>query len=216
MMTNNALITTTQNQYASLIIVEGKPSHLYHRLKQFYQVQVAKTLEECLSLLPHSIPDLILIDSSIDQSGQLLQLSPSLSSQPPIAYLVNHQDDQAHYFSKNAFACIIKREVETAYQQIKALISNLKQYCHLVIEQASLYLRQGISSPQSIASIGSAHGLTKREKEILELISNYLTNNEIATKTGLASNTIKSHVGQIYKKFNVKGRRALLEKMNAG
>jgi LuxR family transcriptional regulator of csgAB operon len=48
--------------------------------------------------------------------------------------------------------------------------------------------------------------LTKREIEILTLISMGITNEEIAEKICVSSHTVKTHLYNIYKKINVKNR----------
>jgi DNA-binding NarL/FixJ family response regulator len=53
--------------------------------------------------------------------------------------------------------------------------------------------------------------LTRREKEILELISEGLTNQEIATKLFLNVTTIDSHRKNMLTKFNVKNTAALIK-----
>jgi DNA-binding NarL/FixJ family response regulator len=53
--------------------------------------------------------------------------------------------------------------------------------------------------------------LTKREKEILELIAEGMTNHEIASKLFLNSTTIDSHRKNMLTKFNVKNTAALIK-----
>ena len=53
--------------------------------------------------------------------------------------------------------------------------------------------------------------LTKREKEILELIAEGLTNQEIAVKLFLNSTTIDSHRKNMLTKFKVKNTAALIK-----
>lgn len=52
----------------------------------------------------------------------------------------------------------------------------------------------------------AAHNLTKREIEIIELISKGMSNNEVAKLLGLSQNTIPVHVKNIYKKLGTSRR----------
>ena len=54
--------------------------------------------------------------------------------------------------------------------------------------------------------------LTRREKEILILIADGLTNNDIATKLFLSSHTIDSHRKNLFIKFDVNNVALLIKK----
>lgn len=51
--------------------------------------------------------------------------------------------------------------------------------------------------------------LTRREREVLDLIPSHLTNKEIAHKLGITERTIKMHLANLYRKMNVSGRQEL-------
>jgi DNA-binding NarL/FixJ family response regulator len=53
--------------------------------------------------------------------------------------------------------------------------------------------------------------LTKREKQVLELIAEGLTNHEIAARLFLNSTTVDSHRKNMLTKFNVKNTAALIK-----
>jgi NarL family two-component system response regulator LiaR len=54
--------------------------------------------------------------------------------------------------------------------------------------------------------------ITQREQEILELIADGLSNQEIAGKLFLSLNTIKTHVSRIFEKLDVKRRTQAVQK----
>ena len=51
--------------------------------------------------------------------------------------------------------------------------------------------------------------LTKKERELLNLISEHLSNEEIAHKLNLSKRTVENYVSRIFDKFNVKNRYEL-------
>lgn len=55
-------------------------------------------------------------------------------------------------------------------------------------------------------------GLSKRELEVLELLSQGLSNQEIADKLFVSLNTSKTHISKIYQKMNVKRRTQAIQK----
>ncbi len=55
-------------------------------------------------------------------------------------------------------------------------------------------------------------GLSKRELEVLELLSQGLSNQEVADKLFVSLNTAKTHISSIYSKLNVKRRTQAIQK----
>ncbi|MBW1786039.1 MAG: hypothetical protein JRK53_05380, partial [Deltaproteobacteria bacterium] len=71
------------------------------------------------------------------------------------------------------------------------------------------------AEPAPGADTGMDEALSKREMEILALLSQGMTNKEIAEKLFLSPHTIKTHLYNIYQKLNVKTRRQAIDKVNA-
>lgn len=63
------------------------------------------------------------------------------------------------------------------------------------------------------ANLSSKELLTKQEHNILDLLLNDKTNKEIAEDLFVSVSTVKSHVNNIYKKFQVSSRQELKEQM---
>lgn len=55
-------------------------------------------------------------------------------------------------------------------------------------------------------------GLSKRELEVLQLMAEGLSNNEIASRLFVSLNTIKTHVSKLFEKMDVKRRTQAIEK----
>ena len=55
-------------------------------------------------------------------------------------------------------------------------------------------------------------GLSKREVEVLELLAQGFSNQEIADKLFVSLNTAKTHISNIYTKLNVKRRTQAIQK----
>ncbi len=53
-------------------------------------------------------------------------------------------------------------------------------------------------------------GLSNREAEVAELVSNGLSNKEVANQLFVTEKTVKFHLTNIYKKMNVKSRAQLI------
>ena len=50
--------------------------------------------------------------------------------------------------------------------------------------------------------------LTKREKEVFDLLINNNSTREIALKLGISEKTIRNHISNVMQKLDVKGRAA--------
>lgn len=64
----------------------------------------------------------------------------------------------------------------------------------------------------SNADIGKSFGLSKREMEVLVLIADGHSNQEIADKLFVSPNTIKTHMSNIFSKLNVQRRTQAVQK----
>jgi DNA-binding NarL/FixJ family response regulator len=76
--------------------------------------------------------------------------------------------------------------------------------------QRSVYLRdetQQLSSrPADAAPERVAHGLTKRELEILQLVADGSSNGQLARKLWVTEQTVKFHLSNVYRKLEVANR----------
>lgn len=67
-------------------------------------------------------------------------------------------------------------------------------------------VEQSLSGPEGEKEILDSVQITQREKEVIELISDGLTNKEIAQKLYISPHTIKSHVHNILEKLTLHSR----------
>jgi DNA-binding NarL/FixJ family response regulator len=75
---------------------------------------------------------------------------------------------------------------------------------------ASLQISKEASEPQA------PFDLSKREKEILNFLSNGYRNKEIAEMLFISTHTVKSHIYHIYEKLHVQSRVEALNKFSSG
>jgi len=59
---------------------------------------------------------------------------------------------------------------------------------------------------------GANHGLSRREQQLVELLSDRLTNKEIAVRLNLAEQTVKNHVHSILRKVGAESRFSIVER----
>ena len=80
-------------------------------------------------------------------------------------------------------------------------------------EGAALSLEQALAEaskgPRRTRPANGRRSLTRREQEVLELVAQRLTNDEIAERLVISVETVKTHVAHILAKLGVTGRREL-------
>lgn len=185
------------------MVIEGIRS-LLHQEKNIDWMGHATNAASCLDFLKHQQPDIILMDVSLpDQSGTALcktvkELYPAirvlgLSTFNQLTVIRNMMDNGASgYVLKNA----TKEEI------LEAISTVLKGKEYFSIEVA-----------QSLKESHTQQLLvTRREKEVLHLIAEGLTNAEIAEKLFISIPTVNTHRKSILEKFEVRNTATLISK----
>lgn len=164
----------------------------------------ATNAASCLSFLKKQQPDIILMDVNLpDTSGtelcmQVKKLYPSvlvlgLSTFNQQAVIRNMVDNGASgYLLKNAS----KEEL------LEAVVAVMKGKNYFSFEAAAAMKETAQSIPL----------ITRREKEVLLLIAEGLTNNEIAEKLFISIATVNTHRKSLLEKFEVKNTALLIGK----
>lgn len=81
------------------------------------------------------------------------------------------------------------------------------------IQRAITEKKQDILAFKAYVSMPENKGLTEREKEVAFFAADGLSNEEIAERLSLGSETVKSHLKKIFKKLGVTNRVSLLSKL---
>lgn len=175
-----------------------------------YQVLfTAQDGADLLQKLSEETPDVLLLDielpdtNGIDLCKKLLTLYPELA----VIALTNHDD--VVYVRKmmrnGAMGYLLKgTEKESLLQAIKTVAAG-EQYIDKQIEQQ--ILQQSIHGRKATAYVK----LTNRELEILALIANEYSNQEIADKLFLSVRTVESHRHSLNQKLNIKTTAGLVK-----
>jgi DNA-binding NarL/FixJ family response regulator len=184
------------------MVVEGIRSMLLME-KNIEWMGHAMTAASCMAFLSQQQPDVLLLDINLpDKSGidlckeikekypdiQILGLS-SFNQQSYIQKMI--QNGASGYVLKNASGEEIIRAIEAARQGDTFLSS-----------EASMTMRENKDARIPV--------ITRREKEVLMLIAEGLTNKEIAEKLFISITTVDTHRNSLLSKFNVKNTANLI------
>jgi LuxR family maltose regulon positive regulatory protein len=115
-------------------------------------------------------------------------------------------DDAGHWFRYHRlFAEALRQQLR---QTKSALVAELHQRANHWLYQQGLHIE--ISSLASAAPDFPSDALTTREHEVLQLLLQGASNREIAQQLVLSMNTVKRHVLNICRKFNVRSRAQVI------
>jgi RNA polymerase sigma factor (sigma-70 family) len=170
----------------------------------------ATSLDEALALVTGS--DVVLVSTRLPDNGALKLTSAVAETDPSVKVLVlglgESKERVLRYVEAGADGYVLKnnsvdellRRIRAA-QRGKALVSPkiAGALMSRVTELAQLFA--DIES-----GINEAVDLTPREREILELIGQGLTNQEIADRLVIEVGTVKNHVHSILQKLDVSSR----------
>jgi DNA-binding NarL/FixJ family response regulator len=185
------------------LVVEGIRSLLQHE-KNLEWMGHAMNAASCLDYLKRYQPDVILMDVNLpDKSGtelckEVKKLYPSvfilgLSTFNQQAVVRNMMDNGASgYVLKNATK-------EELLEAIDMIINGETYFSQEVVHS--------LNEPQPRQPV-----ITRREKEVLQLIAEGLTNTEIADKLFISVPTVNTHRKSIIEKFEVKNTASLIGK----
>lgn len=164
-------------------------------------IQLAKELNPDVILMDIGMPEL----NGIEATERIKLETPDIN----ILVLTMHRSDEYFFKVLEAGASgYILKGAETS-ELINAVRSVAKGEVFLYPSMAGRLVKEYLS--QSTASKISSAKLTKREREILQLIAEGFTNKEIAKKLVLSPSTVHSHRTNLLHKLNLNSRHELVQ-----
>ena len=196
-MKNSVIIVDDQTLFAegikSILISTGN----------FIVKGIASSGLECLGLIDKNKPDLIIINSSIGEISGIDILKIIREHKMPIKILfisseinVNVAIDALNY---NVDGLILKNSSLSDFLSAINSILEDNQFIHpLILDAVNFYLAQTDNCKKTT--------LTKRETQILCMISAGYLNKEIGSELNISERTVKNHVSNLFKKIGVSDR----------
>lgn len=191
-------------------------SELINATAGYRCVCACATAKEAMSEVPRLKPEVLLMDihlpgeSGISCTARLKARMPELQ----VIILTVYRDTELIFRALKAGASgyLLKR---AATEEILRAIAEVKSGGAPMSGEIA---RLVVQSFQTAPSGGlQDQGLSPRELEILELLSEGLTNKQIAVRLGISSETVRTHLGRIYEKLHVQGRtEAVTKYLKAG
>lgn len=177
----------------------------------------ATTGEEAIALATALQPDVVLMDinmpdvNGIEATRRILDLSPGIG----VLIITMFEDDTSVFAAMRAGArgYLLKGAAgEETVRAIRAVADGEAIFSPSVARRVIQYFQAPpVSQPQIFPE------LTDREREVLDVIAQGLTNAAIAERLTLSPKTVRNHVSNIFGKLQVAGRaEAIIRARDAG
>jgi DNA-binding NarL/FixJ family response regulator len=184
------------------MIVEGIRSLLQHDADVEWMGH-AMTAQSCLAFLATNRPDIILMDINLpDKSG--IELCAEVKSKYPEIHVIGLSS-----FNQQSFIQKMIDNGASGYVLKNATKEELKEAIEAVMS-GERFLSGEAASTMKKNENARIPVLTRREKEVLALIAEGLTNHEIGEKLFISTTTVDTHRKNLLTKFEAKNTATLI------
>lgn len=163
----------------------------------------ATNATSCLAFLQKQLPDVILMDINLpDVSG--IELCKAVKEKYPSVFVIGLS-------TFNQYSLIEKmiNNGASGYVLKNATREELMEAIHAVLKNKTYFSREAAQTMRKDESIKIV--LTRREKEVLELIADGMTNNEIAQQLFVSVTTVDTHRKNLLSKFEARNIASLIK-----
>jgi DNA-binding NarL/FixJ family response regulator len=180
-------------------------------LNQEFEILGAfETAEEALNNLPRLNPDIVIMDINLPAMSGIeciRQLKKKIPRTQFMMFTVYENDEKVFEALKaGASGYLLKN---TGLLQ---LIEALKELYNGGSPMSANIARKLVTLFRAEHLEVEPTGISKREKEVLQLLSKGLLYKEIASQLGISIGTVRQHIHKIYEKLHVQNRTEALNK----
>lgn len=186
------------------VVRKGLRSYL-DTLKEFKVVAEASSGEETIEMVKEHVPDLLLLDlimpgmDGVETTRKVKTISPRTQVVVLTSY---HEDEHVFPALKAGAISYILKDIRME-KLVEALNRAAQGEATLHPRVAARVLQNMRGNSDNLQVISD---LTERELDVLRLIANGLSNNQIAEQLVISENTVKGHVSNILSKLHLADR----------
>ena len=179
-------------------------------------VESNDTLVDAVSQIEYAMPDLVLLDMTMSHSCEFaIQIKSSLPQIKIVAIAVPEDEQgiiecaEAGIFGYVAREASIEELIETVIHADKGEFCCPPRIAAAVFnrfQDLAQKAKYNFLAATNLPSHGNIQDLTRREKQILDLMTTGLSNKEIANTLVIEVSTVKNHVHNILVKLEVNSR----------
>lgn len=186
------------------MVIEGIQSLLQSE-RDMQVIGHASSAAACMAFLQQKQPDVILMDINLGTESGIDLCKMVKANYPEIMILALSTFNQFSFIDK------MMENGASGYLLKNAERSEIKEAIQLVVKGGT-YLSREVSDTLKAVEEGKKDkpALTRREKEVLELIADGLNSQEIADKLFIGVSTVDTHRKNLLVKFAVKNTALLI------
>jgi len=193
---------------------------LIHSQPGFRVLVASADVEEALRKAREAKPDVVLLDFGLEDHDSL-SLTATVHKEIPEARvivmgLMPLLEDVGGYVRAGASGFIMKdASFEDFFATIRAVAAGAEVLPQALTNSLFAQIVRNVTTV-SKAKVLESVSLTKRERQVIELLAEGLSNKEIATRIHVAVHTVKSHVHNVLEKLALRSRLEVAAFSHAG
>lgn len=183
---------------------------MIHNQPGFKVLAASADVDEALRKVREAKPDVVLVDFGLEDHDSL-SLTATVHAEVPAARvivmgLLPIQEDVANYVRAGASGFIMKdASFEDFFRTIRAVAGGAEVLPPALTNTLFAQIARN-SSASSKARVLESVRLTNRERQVIDLLAEGLSNKEISTRLNIAVHTVKSHVHNVLEKLALHSR----------
>lgn len=162
---------------------------------------------DAIEICRRNMPEVLLMDIRMEGMNGIEAGEQILSEHPDakILYLTTFSDDEyiVKALSMGAKGYILKQDFEGIAPAIEAVMRGQSVFGDKIIDRIPELLNK---KPEYDFN---AHGISEKEREIMELVAEGLSNKEISTKLYLSEGTVRNYISSLLDKLDLRDRTQL-------
>ncbi len=183
---------------------------LIHAQPGFKVLAASADVAEALQKMREAKPDVVLLDFGLADHDSLA-LTTTVHAEVPSARvivmgLLPAQEDVANYVHAGASGFIMKdASFDDFFATIRAVAGGAEILPKALTNSLFSQIARNVAQTAK-ANVMEAVQLTSRERQVIDLLGEGLSNKEISTRLGIAVHTVKSHVHNVLEKLALRSR----------
>jgi DNA-binding NarL/FixJ family response regulator len=168
-------------------------------------VAEATTGREALDAVKRHRPEIVVMDISLpelnglDATRQIVQESPQTEV---LVLTMHHSEELAREVLKaGARGYVLKSDAD---ESLIAAVDALRQHKPFLTSGVTEFMLDGFLRDMSVPDLSTRDPVTPREREIIQLLTEGLSNKEAAARLGISVKTIEAHRANIMRKLRLR------------